>query len=98
MHNIFSLFIAPSQISKLVRDGKHLGKSSIGERLNFGEALQKCFNEFVQQFLPHMEEEENIFQVKQLYINRKLCYLAQNSETSCIIKQHMIKFKAKNFK
>ncbi|CAF2102928.1 unnamed protein product, partial [Rotaria magnacalcarata] len=46
----------------LVKNGKHLWKTSIGERLSYGHELQKAFIEFVQKFLPHMEEEENIFQ------------------------------------
>ncbi|KAB7501894.1 F-box/LRR-repeat protein 5 [Armadillidium nasatum] len=51
-----------SKVMNLVRNSKHLQRCSIGERVNFGEELQKCFFDFVKEFLPHMEEEENIFQ------------------------------------
>ena len=47
----------------LVKNGKKVCKTSHEDRIHYGHELQKAFNEFVKEFLPHMEEEEKIFQV-----------------------------------
>ncbi|CAL4138085.1 unnamed protein product, partial [Meganyctiphanes norvegica] len=47
---------------RLVCIGKEIPEESVGERLNFGVELQKAFTEFVNNFIPHMEEEEQVFQ------------------------------------
>ncbi|XP_071517199.1 F-box/LRR-repeat protein 5-like isoform X1 [Panulirus ornatus] len=51
-----------SDIVQLVRTGSQVRDRSIGERISFGLKLQEAFEEFVQNFLPHMEEEEQVFQ------------------------------------
>lgn len=51
------------QMVRLVRTGTEVNERSIGERLRFGCELQEAFKDFVGNFLPHMEEEEEVFQV-----------------------------------
>lgn len=45
-----------------MKTGIGVKQSSVGERLRFGLRLQRAFDEFVRNFLPHMEEEEQVFQ------------------------------------
>ncbi|CAL4138088.1 unnamed protein product, partial [Meganyctiphanes norvegica] len=51
-----------TEFFRLVCIGKEIPEESVGERLNFGVELQKAFTEFVNNFIPHMEEEEQVFQ------------------------------------
>lgn len=62
-------FIPPSsrQVVQLVRQGTQVREGSVGERITFGQQLQQAFEGFVNTFLPHMEEEEQVFQVSQLH-------------------------------
>lgn len=61
-------FIPPPsrQVVQLVRQGTQVREGSVGERITFGQQLQQAFGDFVNTFLPHMEEEEQVFQVSQL--------------------------------
>ncbi|KAG7167963.1 F-box/LRR-repeat protein 5-like [Homarus americanus] len=54
--------IINSAVVQLVRTGTQVRERSIGERVSFGLKLQETFEEFVRNFLPHMEEEEQVFQ------------------------------------
>ncbi|XP_045618391.1 F-box/LRR-repeat protein 5 isoform X2 [Procambarus clarkii] len=49
-------------VVQLVRTGKQVRERSVGERVSFGLKLQQAFEDFVRNFLPHMEEEEQVFQ------------------------------------
>ncbi|XP_042223723.1 F-box/LRR-repeat protein 5-like isoform X2 [Homarus americanus] len=51
-----------ADVVQLVRTGTQVRERSIGERVSFGLKLQETFEEFVRNFLPHMEEEEQVFQ------------------------------------
>lgn len=51
------------QVVQVLKTGIGVKQSSVGERLRFGLRLQRAFDEFVRNFLPHMEEEEQVFQV-----------------------------------
>ncbi|KAH9363799.1 hypothetical protein HPB48_005060 [Haemaphysalis longicornis] len=46
----------------LVRDGYSCTNKSETERLNYGLRLQHALVEFTEKFLPHMKEEEEVFQ------------------------------------
>ncbi|MPC56683.1 F-box/LRR-repeat protein 5 [Portunus trituberculatus] len=50
------------QVVQLVRRGTQVRERSVGERITFGQQLQEAFQAFVNTFLPHMEEEEQVFQ------------------------------------
>lgn len=52
----------PIQILELLKDGYTCTNKPIMERMSFGSQLQKMISEFTQHFIPHMEEEEEIFQ------------------------------------
>ncbi|KAK8723607.1 hypothetical protein OTU49_011461 [Cherax quadricarinatus] len=51
-----------ADVVQLVRTGTQVRERSIGERVSFGLKLQQAFEDFVRNFLPHMEEEEQVFQ------------------------------------
>lgn len=51
-----------SDVVQLVRQGTQVREGSVGERITFGQQLQQAFGDFVNTFLPHMEEEEQVFQ------------------------------------
>uniref|UniRef100_A0A0P4W836 F-box domain-containing protein n=1 Tax=Scylla olivacea TaxID=85551 RepID=A0A0P4W836_SCYOL len=51
-----------SDVVQLVRRGTQVRERSVGERITFGLQLQQAFQAFVNTFLPHMEEEEQVFQ------------------------------------
>ena len=48
---------------KLVHTGKHLHKCNASKMPKYGKLLQQAFSNFVQDFIPHMEKEEKVFQV-----------------------------------
>ncbi|KAG0710924.1 F-box/LRR-repeat protein 5 [Chionoecetes opilio] len=50
------------QVVQLVRRGTQVRERSLGERITYGHQLQQAFQDFVNTFLPHMEEEEQVFQ------------------------------------
>lgn len=60
----FSLVLG--QVVQLVRQGTQVREGSVGDRITFGQQLQQAFKDFVNTFLPHMEEEEQVFQVRWL--------------------------------
>ncbi|KAK8759533.1 hypothetical protein V5799_002840 [Amblyomma americanum] len=51
-----------SDMLALVRDGYSCTNKSATERLNYGLRLQHALIEFTEKFLPHMKEEEEVFQ------------------------------------
>lgn len=51
-----------SDMLALVRDGYSCTNKSETERLNYGLRLQHALVEFTEKFLPHMKEEEEVFQ------------------------------------
>ncbi|KAJ8301442.1 hypothetical protein KUTeg_020429 [Tegillarca granosa] len=46
----------------LVKDGYKLTRKSEADRMNYGTQLRKELEEFTEKFIPHMEEEESVFQ------------------------------------
>ena len=46
----------------MIRDGYTCASRPVSERVNFGFQLQKAVLEFTEKFIPHMEEEEEVFQ------------------------------------
>ncbi|KZS10931.1 Uncharacterized protein APZ42_024579 [Daphnia magna] len=73
------------EILNLLRDGYTCTSKSISERINFGSQLQKAVSEFTKQFIPHMEEEEEIFQpmLMKYFAYEELLLLKQQ-----VIQQH----------
>ncbi|KAK3857539.1 hypothetical protein Pcinc_036210 [Petrolisthes cinctipes] len=51
-----------ADVVQVLKTGIGVRQSSIGERLRFGLRLQRAFDDFVSNFIPHMEEEEQVFQ------------------------------------
>ncbi|KAL5013391.1 hypothetical protein ScPMuIL_007661 [Solemya velum] len=51
-----------SEILSLLRDGYRTAEETAGDRVNFGLQLQRTLEDFTEKFLPHMEEEEEVFQ------------------------------------
>lgn len=51
-----------SDMLALVRDGYSCTNKSATERVNYGLKLQHALIEFTEKFLPHMKEEEEVFQ------------------------------------
>jgi hypothetical protein len=52
----------------LIDDGIALTSRSSEDCMTFGVRLQEALNEFTSAFLPHMEQEEEIFQVTSIII------------------------------
>lgn len=50
----------------LIDDGIAVRSRSSEDSMAFGMRLQQALNDFTSTFLPHMEQEEEIFQVVQL--------------------------------
>ena len=50
------------QILEMLRSGYTCTDKPLSERISFGSQLQKVVSEFTEQFIPHMKEEEEIFQ------------------------------------
>lgn len=46
----------------MLKDGYTCTTKSISERINFGFKLQQAVSKFTDNFIPHMEEEEEVFQ------------------------------------
>lgn len=63
MYDFISVAHSMVQVVQVLKTGIGVKQSSVGERLRFGLRLQRAFDEFVRNFLPHMEEEEQVFQV-----------------------------------
>ncbi|XP_068215394.1 F-box/LRR-repeat protein 5-like [Palaemon carinicauda] len=51
-----------ADVLQLVRTGTKVQEQGMGERISFCQELQRAFEEFVENFLSHMEEEEQVFQ------------------------------------
>ncbi|KAK7086648.1 hypothetical protein SK128_020103 [Halocaridina rubra] len=51
-----------ADVLHLVRTGTKVREQGVVERLTFCQELQRAFDEFVTNFLTHMEEEEQVFQ------------------------------------
>lgn len=51
-----------AQILKLIRQGYTCTSRTVSERVDFGFQLQKAVFEFTEKFIPHMKEEEEVFQ------------------------------------
>ncbi|XP_066956915.1 F-box/LRR-repeat protein 5-like [Macrobrachium rosenbergii] len=51
-----------ADVLQLVRTGTKVREQEMGERISFCQELQRAFEEFVENFLSHMEEEEQVFQ------------------------------------
>ncbi|KAL3852519.1 hypothetical protein ACJMK2_016147 [Sinanodonta woodiana] len=51
-----------TDILSLLEDGYQCTKKSDAERINYGIKLRKALEDFTQDFIPHMEEEEEVFQ------------------------------------
>ncbi|KAK3587105.1 hypothetical protein CHS0354_023558 [Potamilus streckersoni] len=51
-----------TDILSLLEDGYQCTKKSDVERINYGIKLRKALEDFTQDFIPHMEEEEEVFQ------------------------------------
>lgn len=51
-----------SDILRLVHDGRSYNLKSYSERLDYGKRLAAALRDFTSNFLPHMEEEEEVFQ------------------------------------
>jgi len=49
-------------ILKLLNEGYTCTSRTVSERVDFGFQLQKAVFEFTEKFIPHMEEEEEVFQ------------------------------------
>ena len=50
------------QLLKLLRQGYTCTDKSLSERASFGIQLEKAVKDFTDMFLPHMQEEEDVFQ------------------------------------
>lgn len=55
-------------------------EGSVVERITFGQQLQQAFEDFVNTFLPHMEEEEQVFQVSLLQRCFELSFVGEEDE------------------
>ncbi|KAK0062529.1 F-box/LRR-repeat protein 5 [Biomphalaria pfeifferi] len=51
-----------SEMLHLVLDGYKLTQKTKTERQNYGDRLKKALEDFTKKFIPHMEEEEMVFQ------------------------------------
>lgn len=95
-----------SDILALVRDGYACTDQS--ERVHYGQKLQHALDEFTEVFLPHMREEEEVFQpmliqyfgyeelrsLKDLVIREHTKWLEQCSKEKCCIELENIDQKA----
>ena len=50
------------QLSQLFSEGNRISTKSETERENYGKKLERELIKFQQHFLPHMQEEEDVFQ------------------------------------
>ena len=73
------------QILKLLRDGYSCTGKSVAERLSYGIRLQKAVGEFTAKFLPHMQEEEDVFQP---LLMKYFAYDELRSLKELVIEQH----------
>jgi len=71
----------------MLRDGYTCTTKSISERINFGSQLQKAVSKFTENFIPHMEEEEEVFQplLMKYFAYEELCSIKEQ-----VIQQHEI--------
>lgn len=72
-------------ILQLLQDG--LNKKTIADRINYGLQLKTSLEDFAKVFLPHMEEEEEVFQplLQQVFSYEELCELRHR-----VIEQHLL--------
>ena len=75
------------QILNLLRDGYTCTSKPISERISFGSQLQKAVSDFTRHFIPHMQEEEEIFQplLMKYFAHEELLLLKEQ-----VIQQHEI--------
>ena len=75
------------QILNLLRDGYTCTSKPISEQISFGSQLQKAVSDFTQHFIPHMQEEEEIFQplLMKYFAHEELLLLKEQ-----VIQQHEI--------
>lgn len=80
-------FLICLQILNMLRDGYTCKTKSISERINFGSQLQKAVSKFTENFIPHMEEEEEVFQP---LLMKYFAYEELRSIKEQVIQQHEI--------
>ncbi|XP_071084243.1 F-box/LRR-repeat protein 5-like isoform X1 [Haliotis cracherodii] len=75
-----------SEMLRLVYAGYTWTSKTASERLNYGLQLRKALEDFTQQFLPHMEEEEEVFQPMLI---KYFTYEELKEIKANVIKQHL---------
>ncbi|XP_046580695.1 F-box/LRR-repeat protein 5-like [Haliotis rubra] len=75
-----------SEMLRLVYAGYTWTSKTASERLNYGLQLRKALEDFTKQFLPHMEEEEEVFQPMLI---KYFTYEELKEIKANVIKQHL---------
>ena len=76
------------RMTELLEEGYHLVNKADGERIGYGERLRRAIKDFTEVFIPHMAEEEEIFQP---LLVKYFAYEELLSLRSSVIRSHIEK-------
>ncbi|XP_041349076.1 F-box/LRR-repeat protein 5-like [Gigantopelta aegis] len=83
-----------SKMLSLLQQGHSMARTTDMERVNFGLKLRQALEDFTEQFLPHMEEEEEVFQPMLI---EYFSYEELKEIKAKVIKKHLIQEQSELF-